>query len=892
MEIEDAILNLSNQDESIRSQAIDICSKFQTHEFFDIDVFKKLSNPNSEQGIRIFAFNSLISIFQNEWSKIPQQEKNNISILFPFHNTNDITDSKFFSFASQCVAAYLAFVGNESDITNFIKTYNADHSIYFSSFITHFILFLFDDSYPNERRELLSNFIYENVIEFVQTLLFNPVLELDPSSSEFPIFIENVSLIHEKAPIIIQLFLRTPESEKFYSHLAQFIWLPLNNGDIVNIFEILFDTETNLPETIQNLGCSIQSIIPDQYSPLFSFDPIPESEYMNCYELFNNLFVRISLITSILNCADIDQCGPFLDAFISLFHSSSPSIIYESATQLQLFLKSIQPTSVPAFFESYESHIKAIFEAILPLSQVYFGSSPCCPFDHRWLQQSCRESIIDLSRCIVETFDGLHAVSEMLKTIQDDGIDSDSFNSIVRIVTSVLGDANEKVTEPIEDEAFNCTVFLLSSFNNYSQEVQAKICKLLQKLIPYLEFEDNDTLNEFFDQLLSLAINSKHSSSQFTNFLTQFIQTFISRLTFPTEKLRNISKFNPFYYTANNLLVKYAQNGEQSSALNNALNELNWFTTMFKLNDNSAMKRVTTKVARQFEFLSQINPSEEEENQKQAEIYENIGVLLIKSNQIIINAGEDQENAVPLGQYVTLLTLFSPAISHFSLITPDTYIKNLQELKPPSILTQAVQHWVTRIAFPIINNLLTVIDETQTDQIQQIYQFNDNVICKMCQLIDNGIKMQASSANAQQKTDDGSSSNSSETLSIVKRLIISICDYIKYENDQLATEALQIFLQVDNFKTFYAVCHAIEEKGINVLAALWPILVQKKDNQSVDKMSEVLLTLFEKSGSTKIFEQLPGMSRPAYDMLNSKLPNSTSQKSKKKIMRSFIMTFV
>ena len=79
-------------------------------------------------------------------------------------------------------------------------------------------------------------------------------------------------------------------------------------------------------------------------------------------------------------------------------------------------------------------------------------------------------------------------------------------------------------------------------------------------------------------------------------------------------------------------------------------------------------------------------------------------------------------------------------------------------------------------------------------------------------------------------------------------------------DDELATEALRIFLQVDNFKTFYAVCHAIEEKGINVLAALWPILIQKKDNQSVDKMSEVLLSLF---GLTKIFELLLGISKPA-----------------------------
>ena len=117
------------------------------------------------------------------------------------------------------------------------------------------------------------------------------------------------------------------------------------------------------------------------------------------------------------------------------------------------------------------------------------------------------------------------------------------------------------------------------------------------------------------------------------------------------------------------------QNGEKSSALNNALNELNWFTTMFRLNDNSAMKRVTTKVARQIEFLSQINPSKEDTNPKQASIYQNIGILLV------INAGEDQGNPVPLGQYVTLLTQFSPAISHFSLITPHVYLQKLHELK-------------------------------------------------------------------------------------------------------------------------------------------------------------------------------------------------------------------
>ena len=59
---------------------------------------------------------------------------------------------------------------------------------------------------------------------------------------------------------------------------------------------------------------------------------------------------------------------------------------------------------------------------------------------------------------------------------------------------------------------------------------------------------------------------------------------------------------------------------------------------------------------------------------------------------------------------------------------------------------------------------------------------------------------------------------------------ILMCQLI---DDELATEALRIFLQVDNFKTFYAVFHAIEEKGINVLAALWPILIQMNSIQQI-----------------------------------------------------------
>ena len=42
MEIEDAILNLSNPDESIQGQAIDLCSKFQTQVVFDIEVLHRL----------------------------------------------------------------------------------------------------------------------------------------------------------------------------------------------------------------------------------------------------------------------------------------------------------------------------------------------------------------------------------------------------------------------------------------------------------------------------------------------------------------------------------------------------------------------------------------------------------------------------------------------------------------------------------------------------------------------------------------------------------------------------------------------------------------------------------------------------------------------------------
>ncbi|OHT16872.1 hypothetical protein TRFO_41500 [Tritrichomonas foetus] len=868
MDLENAIKNLTIFDETIRSTAIEICSAFQTLEGFDCDIFQKLSSRDSDQSSRYFAYNSLIAVIKKHWNEIQAPLKDSIISLFPFHSSEDITDPIYYAIVSKSAAAYFAYLGSESEINTFVEVYTPIHFKYFASFLTFFITFLFEETFPAERTAILSKFIFENVVKFTKVLLFNPLLQIPPDSPDFNFILDCIATVHEVAPVIIQLFIRDTESETFYSYLSQFVWLPSETGSLLTIFEILFENLTNLPETIQNLAYSLQLSIPSNYSPLFSFDPIPETEYANCYYLFNNLLIRIPLIINILNSANMNQYGFFLEACISLFKSSSPSIVFETANHLLTFLKSIQNPNIQVFYDLYESHIRAILEVSLPLLQVSFGSSPCIIFDHRWTQQSCRSSIMDLTRCIIEMFDSLHMVSELIKLIQIDGVESSSFHAIVRILINILGDPNEKMKGLICEDAFNCTIFLLSSINLYTPQLQNKICKLLMKFIPYLEF-DQINLNAFFSQLLNLFLNARPAAfDPFTNFFNQFTHMYGDRIEFPVERLKQIPKNHPCYYTVLSLMAKYAPVSEDITVLNNALNELNWFTTSFKPNENSSMRRVTTRLARQFEYLSQINPSDA--GMQPSPIYDKISILLINSNQILLNAGEDPANGIPLGQYLTLLTQFAPAIAHFAKIGPQQYISMLHELRPPSVFSQAVPQWVTRIALPIVNELYKT-------QAPSVLDFTARVIHKMCELVEAAFD---------------SCENSSDTAGIVKKLIISICDFTQFVSDEQAIEALAVCLKYDNFKTFYAVAHAIEEKGVNVLSALWPNLMKRKDNQSVDRMSEVLLALYEKNGlSSSIFAQLPGISQQTLDTLNSKLPNSTAPKTRKRIIRSFIMNY-
>ena len=64
-DIENAILNLNNEDQFIREQAIKICSKFQKIDFFDLNIWMILSNFSKPSNIRIFAYTILSFIMTN-----------------------------------------------------------------------------------------------------------------------------------------------------------------------------------------------------------------------------------------------------------------------------------------------------------------------------------------------------------------------------------------------------------------------------------------------------------------------------------------------------------------------------------------------------------------------------------------------------------------------------------------------------------------------------------------------------------------------------------------------------------------------------------------------------------------------------------------------------------
>ena len=875
MDLETAIVNLASLDETTKNNAIEICSSFQTLQFFDCSKFSQLSSRDSSQSFRYFAYNSLIQVMKNNFDAIPMETKESIISLFPFHTNDDINDPVYYSIVSKCVAAYFAFLGNENDIADFMNVYNQKQGKYFASFITYFVLFLFDKDFPEKRISTLSKFVFENIVKHMKKMLFTPLLQMNPMDPDFDVFVANVCAIHEMAPVVIQLFLCDDDAEKFYSHLAEYVWIPYQKGSIETIFEVIFENLAHLPQTVCCMAFFLNQAIQNHYSPLFSFDLFDESEIPHRYFLFNNLLVRIPLIFNILNSCNFEQYGPFLEIVITLFKSSCPSLISETATQLLLFLKSLQKPIIPNFFEYYETHIRALIEVTLPLLQAFFGSSPCVVFDHRWCQTSTKTSLVDLIKYMVELFDELHVVPDLIKLIQIDGVESQSFASVLRILIDILGENNEKLKNEISDDAFNCTIHLLSSINTYPSQIQNKVCKLLIKFVPYLEktFDDTSILNNFFSQLLNLFIDARPSAfDPFTNFFNQFVNLYGMRVKIPIQKLKEVHQGNPCYYTAVSLITKYNNVSEDSNVLSTAIRELEWFITSFKPNDSGCMRRVTTKLARNFEILSKIKVDDAMGNQQiPSEIYNKIGSYLIRSNEVLLRAGE-KENGIPIGQYLTLLNQFAPAISHFASITPQQYLDNLNQLRPPTVFTQAVPQWVARIAFPIVTTLSNFSPQSQI-----VNKFAECVTQTISRFVD-------------EKADIVPSEASSDIHGIIKKLIVQICDLTPYINEDLTIKALKICLKYDNFKAFYQVAHAIEEKGINVLSALWKILVKKKDNQSVDKISEILLTIYEKNGgSVNIFSRLPDVSQSEISNLNSKLPNSTAQKTKKRIFKSFLL---
>jgi hypothetical protein len=122
------------------------------------------------------------------------------------------------------------------------------------------------------------------------------------------------------------------------------------------------------------------------------------------------------------------------------------------------------------------------------------------------------------------------------------------------------------------------------------------------------------------------------------------------------------------------------------------------------------------------------------------------------------------------------------------------------------------------------------------------------------------------------------------------KIMMCLCKFGWYTNGGLAVRIVEECLRVRDIRVFSAVVELCFGKGIEVLAAVWELLLKREDQACRIKLAHEMCEMWGKCGyKLGPFLALPGVTKEEMDDLGARLSLMTSDRGKRRCFRLFLM---
>lgn len=859
-----AIRGLTDADPEIRKSSLEIFQKFQDPEEFCFSTFVELSNPSSPQDERVAAYTTLTSIIKNHWIKLKENTKLSIANAFPFHKNVNINKDPLISTIARATASFLAFTEANEITTHFFTKFEEDDRIFTLYTFSEFVSFVFQDDFP---KSLFSKFKFFNnkqlLPDIMSWLIFDPLVQTDENSPEFSFYLFILSEIHQNSQRIIEKNLANEKILDIYVKLCPLLW-EVSNSSLVSIFETILEKEKVPDPIIEALYGSLHNFT-SNYSILFYL------EDQRCTQNFNDTLQsfhnRLRLLPSLFAKTPTQDFSEFLYFCADLLESIAPSVVFETASILATFLKGQNVMSSAKFKVEGVDARKRIVDVCMAQLIDSITELPGAPLDEGWSAQQVNAQLTEVVKVILENYDFNSVIVDFFNVLSNE---MERPNAILIIMKMIASVANEERRGVIGTLCVRAAIDLLSSINTFKSKMQTKVCNFLKQIVPCMEFTEFSE-DDFFMELIDLLIESKPISLEpFSNFIYAFVDRF-RKVTIPLEKLNSIPAKHPVYPIVTKLVAKFEKPvPEKPSSIELALSELRWLVNEFKPHDKG-LRKLSTDVIKALQIISSLSINEWNDYQHNSAIISEICTLLIQCSNVLVETADNNTKSNILNQAISAFTFLGQTLEVVQKAASDELAKCMIQLQSPAEYKTSSVIWLKKIAAPLIHSLYSINNYTVGNCTARICTNYMNIVAKLL--------------NDKEK-------NKNAQANDVKKIAMTISEFCAYIGNDQCEELLKLCLNINDLGVFQSVINALSKKDFGMLKNLWPILIQKKDQQFIDMISDILLKFLNANSSenVNIYRTLYGVREQDFDQLKLRLGQSSAAKSRRRIFRTFIQS--
>lgn len=948
-EIEKAILNLNNEDQGVREHALDICSKFQTTNFFDWEIWTNLSKYSKPQAVRVYAYATLSVIMKNEWEQLISNTQ--FFSHFPFYNYETFNNDPIKNVIVNANSTFLLYLAPFEIIIQLFDQANSENIKFVSSLLAEFVSCTYNQYIlPTDRKEIVDQFMLICLPKYIQALILHPLSQLKFDSTEYSFYLSLLGKIHHDYIFPLKL-ISTSEVEEFYASFAPLIWDDSDNISIVWIFDSLFshdeeqndgtaskgndkdDDENAFHATLEPIVISLASNAPNflqNYGELFFQVAEPTSRYPN---LLNWFVARIPIFFGMLEHLSLDSLCPFLEILNEMLQSSSPTIIYEIAENSDELIRSLMKNPEFISDQNYFKYRMNIFESCIKVIAIQIETLPGAPYDDSWDTGSVRSSIFKLANTISE-IDTEAIIKELIELITNQDSEDTLLISFIRLLSSSLASAISSSQVELEEAAAQ----------NKKEEEELSEKKDEEQKNEEQEKEENSTkqetnqINETTDKSdKQEQLNTKNiieisdEAKMATSFLLNIVQSvsrgtsnhiftlltkLITFIDFTEEELNEFfpnllelfismkpSSFDSFTLYFTSFYTHFSRTGISLS-----LDRLKsippddpvYYTAATLISKFTGAETTLDSAIHDIDwFINEFNPEEQES-------VDRLNRYIIQSFDFIgKNPPKSDENEIKY-EILSKLVASNNVLMNIINSTQDETV-SMKLASPLSHLSNAIVAFSD--SFPSI--MLSLLESLlpplfiSTSSVVWLKKIALPILEKLSSLVNSENQNEENSTlvliseYSQHVASNlihvieiicADSETPTEIENLAKKaavILIKFCRFIQNESDNVLI--MNIGLKLNDFRCLANVVDISAEKGIQFFALFWEELIQRKEKNCVDKLCEGLYILYDNGkGDLNQFLQLPGVTQQQIAAVEAKIQICGSAKTKRKYIRLLI----